>query len=101
MNRDVGEPYKVDQTGCAEKFTIQNSIVHPAYNYDLNDNDIAVLTLNRPIDFDKKVCACRICLSSRLPQPSEWCVVSGYGEESSNGKSKQLTCSSRPVSCYK
>ncbi|GAU96266.1 hypothetical protein RvY_07736 [Ramazzottius varieornatus] len=86
MNRDVGEPYGVDQTGCAEKFGIQQSIVHPAYNYDLNDNDIAVLTLSRAIDFERKPCACSICLSTRLPQPSEWCVVSGFGEESNNGK---------------
>ncbi|XP_055341683.1 cationic trypsin-3-like [Paramacrobiotus metropolitanus] len=85
MNRDVGEVYGHDTTGCAEPFGIQQSIVHPNYNYDLNDNDIGILILNRPIDLDHKPCACSACLTARTPQVAEWCVVSGYGEESSDG----------------
>ncbi|OQV21427.1 putative Tryptase-2 [Hypsibius exemplaris] len=85
-NRDIGEPYGRDFTGCAETYAIERSVVHPAYNYDLNDNDIAILILARPIDLDRKTCACAICLNSRLPQPAEWCVVSGFGEESNDGR---------------
>lgn len=88
MNRDVGEIFGFDSTGCAEQFQIDRSIVHPAYSYDLNDNDIGILILSRRINIDQKLCACTACLSNRSPQPLEWCVVSGYGEESSDGQSK-------------
>ena len=78
----------MDLTGCAESYAVDHSAVHPAYNYDLNDNDIAILVLTRAIDLNRKSCACPVCLSSRVPQPGEWCVVSGFGEESNDGRSK-------------
>lgn len=92
MNRDVGEIFGYDSTGCAVSFFIERSVIHPEYDYDLNDNDIAILILAGGIDFEKRPCACTACLSLRIPQPAEWCVVSGFGEESNDGFSKYDSC---------
>ncbi|XP_055346538.1 melanization protease 1-like [Paramacrobiotus metropolitanus] len=70
-----------DPTGCAQTFTAESLIIHPAYNHELNDNDIAIITLTTAINVDQKPCACTLCFSARQPTVGEQCAVTGYGIE--------------------
>ena len=44
------------------KLSSQNIVVHPLYNYDTQENDIAKLYLDQPIDFAKNPKIRQICL---------------------------------------
>ncbi|OWA52588.1 hypothetical protein BV898_17038 [Hypsibius exemplaris] len=74
-----------DPLQCAQEYTVQTVTVHPQFAYSTNDNDIALLTLSAPIDIQNKPCACTLCLTDRVPQRNEVCVMSGYGEETNDG----------------
>ncbi|GAV05390.1 hypothetical protein RvY_15531-2 [Ramazzottius varieornatus] len=81
-----------DPTGCAQTFEVQSITAHPDFNYELNNNDVAIITLASAIDLSSKTCACTLCLKNRQPNVEEKCIVSGYGFDNAN-----LTLSNTPI----
>lgn len=66
-----------DPSDCTQEFQITKVLMHPEYNRQTNENDIAILTLDGDIDFTRD-CVCPVCLSYRKPKFGELCSVSGY-----------------------
>ncbi|XP_055355840.1 serine protease 27-like [Paramacrobiotus metropolitanus] len=93
FNVTVGAPFSntneflqhPDANHCAQEYgvirVVSNSKYRPKGN---NEHDIAILTLDRDIDFTKR-CACPVCIIDRKPMVGEICSVSGYGSESEDG----------------
>lgn len=73
-----------DPSGCAQTFEVQSVTAHPNFNYELNNNDVAIITLTSAIDLGSKTCACTLCLKNRQPNVGEKCIVSGYGFDNAN-----------------
>ncbi|XP_055346948.1 chymotrypsin-like protease CTRL-1 [Paramacrobiotus metropolitanus] len=70
---------------CARKFDVAKIIRHPDYSKTTLNNDIALLVLTDDINLDS-TCACPVCLQRRNPVPGEWCINSGFGQESESGE---------------
>ncbi|XP_055334058.1 uncharacterized protein LOC129585418 [Paramacrobiotus metropolitanus] len=81
FNKTYVYPSVVD--GCSRDYAVSVAIPHPDYSDITFNNDIALLLLSEPIDFRRhSACACKLCLSSKTPQPGDKCVASGFGIES-------------------
>ena len=74
---------------CGQSFSVAKIIRHPQYNHGTLHHDIALLILDRDIDINAQ-CSCPICLSSKEPSVGEWCVNSGYGQESDSGSNDRV-----------
>ncbi|XP_055334057.1 phenoloxidase-activating factor 3-like [Paramacrobiotus metropolitanus] len=68
--------------GCARDYAVRDSIPHPGVDLYAFNNDIAMLILSEPIDFRlHSACACKLCLNTKMPEPGDRCVASGFGIE--------------------
>ncbi|OQV12487.1 putative Transmembrane protease serine 9 [Hypsibius exemplaris] len=67
--------------GCPEVYQLSRLTVHEDFDPESFNNDVTLLTLNRPIDFNNKPCACTACLEDLEPKPGDTCIVSGTGRE--------------------
>ncbi|XP_055334054.1 transmembrane protease serine 9-like [Paramacrobiotus metropolitanus] len=68
---------------CSREYAVKETFVHPEYNITTLNHDVAVLILSEPIDFRlHSACACKMCLTQKVPQPGDRCVASGFGMES-------------------
>ncbi|OQV26217.1 hypothetical protein BV898_00336 [Hypsibius exemplaris] len=83
MDNKLGNP-----VGCEEDFRVAKVIPHSLYvasapNATMfsSNNDVALLTLARDIDFVKSRCACRLCLEDRVPDVNAQCIASGVGNQ--------------------
>ncbi|OWA52806.1 putative Plasma kallikrein [Hypsibius exemplaris] len=72
-----------DPTGCSETLKFTSVVVHAQYDAVSHNNDIALITLERKIDFANKPCACPMCLVEQEPAVGDTCVVSGTGAQAS------------------
>ncbi|OWA53560.1 hypothetical protein BV898_17983 [Hypsibius exemplaris] len=77
--------------GCEEDFAVTKVTPHEAYVPTAegkpllnSNNDLALLTLARDIDFAKSKCACRLCLEDRVPDTNAQCIASGVGNQKVN-----------------
>ncbi|XP_055333956.1 transmembrane protease serine 9-like [Paramacrobiotus metropolitanus] len=68
---------------CSREYAVREAIPHPDYDPQTFNHDVAVLILSEPIDFRlHSACACKMCLTPKIQQPGDRCVVSGFGMES-------------------
>ena len=77
-----------DPTGCAQTIQVQSITAYPSFNFELSNNDVALITLSTAIDLSNKQCACTLCLENRQPNVGERCIVSGYGFDKPSLNSK-------------
>jgi len=86
VNEGTEQEFEVDvTTGVA---------LHPGYNFFTRSNDIAVLTLDTPIDLTRS-CATPICLDeSYAVQSGQTCTVAGWGLTDENGSTPSQTLQS-------
>ncbi|OWA54830.1 hypothetical protein BV898_19224 [Hypsibius exemplaris] len=71
--------------GCAETYHASRLSVNPAFNLiDVDRENIAIITLERAIDFAYKPCACLACLDDLSPKVGDVCIVSGVGGDQLN-----------------
>ncbi|OQV13544.1 putative Prostasin [Hypsibius exemplaris] len=77
-----------DPTGCADTFGVAALQIHEEYNWANSNNDIALITLDRDIQFEGKPCVCRACLRDLEPSVGDVCITSGTGDEITEDPSK-------------
>lgn len=63
-----------------EQFAVKTIIGYPRYNPENFDNDIALIQLDRPVEYTAFILP--ICLGSRRSDDSDSCVVTGWGKVS-------------------
>lgn len=78
----VGEHDLVVQEEGEQEYIVQESILHPDYNRDTVDNDLAMLYLPEPVILGKTVgLACLPEQSEPLPESEQHCTIVGWGKE--------------------
>ncbi|XP_075232444.1 chymotrypsin-2-like [Lycorma delicatula] len=65
---------------------VEKCIIHPDYNDKINDNDIAVLLLERSINFTSRPNIRPISYSSKPIENDQNCSVMGFGATGASGK---------------
>ncbi|GAB6033673.1 hypothetical protein CHUAL_013731 [Chamberlinius hualienensis] len=77
----LGEHDLGQSEGTEQEYRVANHFVHPDYDPETVDNDVALLKLSSPILWTKYVqLACLPKASSALPQ-DRLCVILGWGKE--------------------
>ena len=74
-----GEHFLNKTEGTEQEFKIEKLFIHPKYNTETQDNDVALIKLNRPATLNNRVNT--ICLpddSFHFP-PGTRCTISGFG----------------------
>ncbi|XP_076449527.1 trypsin-3-like [Babylonia areolata] len=80
----VGD-HEISVTEPTERsFGVQHFLMHQDYNSYTYEHDIALLTLNEPMEFNE--CVWPICLTPPHTPSGENCTVSGWGTTSSGGR---------------
>jgi secreted trypsin-like serine protease len=79
----TSSPVQFPLNNCQQIRKVRRVVVHEDYFLgNASDiyvaNDIALLELDRPIDFSRP-CVCRMCLQNSEPAPGEQCTASGFG----------------------
>ncbi|KAH8272621.1 hypothetical protein KR018_010184, partial [Drosophila ironensis] len=69
----INEPLPFQLTGA------KSIDVHPSYDASTNANDLAIIRLEKRLEFATHIQP--ICISDEDPQPSEQCVTSGWGKQ--------------------
>ncbi|XP_055928324.1 uncharacterized protein LOC129959498 isoform X1 [Argiope bruennichi] len=64
---------------------VLSSFIHHNFNNVNLDNNIALLRLQKPLDFNDNVCVICLPTTGQMPQGSKKCTVSGYGFVSKDG----------------
>ena len=77
----VGEHDLVVHEGSEKEYVVKRAIIHPAYNRDTVDNDVALLELPEPVTLDRHAAlACLPEQDEALPD-QEHCTIIGWGKE--------------------
>ena len=77
----IGEHDLVVHEGSEREFTVKRSILHPQYNRDTVDNDVALLELPELVQLgDHAGLACLPGQDEELPT-EEHCTIIGWGKE--------------------
>ena len=77
----VGEHDLVVHEGSEKEFVVQRAILHPNYNRDTVDNDVALLELPEPVELGRHAAlACLPGQGEPLPD-QEHCTIIGWGKE--------------------
>jgi hypothetical protein len=77
----VGEHDLVIREDSEKEYIIKESVLHPDYNRDTVDNDMALLRLPEPVELGKSVgLACVPEQAEPLPE-TEHCTIIGWGKE--------------------
>ena len=77
----VGEHDLVVHEGSEKEYVVKRTIIHPAYNRDTVDNDVALLELPEPVTMDRHAAlACLPEQDEALPD-QEHCTIIGWGKE--------------------
>jgi len=74
----VGEHNWDERTGSEVDIQIQQVVRHPSYNPRTFENDVALLKLSQPAQFNQYVQP--VCLPSSEVQPGTQCVLTGWGK---------------------
>ncbi|GAV02016.1 hypothetical protein RvY_12632-2 [Ramazzottius varieornatus] len=77
------------QRGCSEIFPVDLIVPHPSYDIVLQNNDIALVVLAKEIDFERKPCACKLCIKDKEPRAGSVCLVAGYGQTSRDNEGEE------------
>ncbi|CAL1261564.1 unnamed protein product [Larinioides sclopetarius] len=64
---------------------VLSTFIHHNFNSINLDNNIALLRLQKPFDFNDNVCVICLPTSGQMPQGSKKCTVTGYGFVSKDG----------------
>ncbi|KAL8610334.1 hypothetical protein ACOMHN_041148 [Nucella lapillus] len=84
----VGD-YDKDKTESTERtHTVKHFKFHERFNPTTYENDMALLTLEEPIDFSGR-CVRPVCRDPSFVPSKMFCTVSGWGTTSSGGKVSQ------------
>ena len=73
----AGDFNLVDKSGFEQVKKIKSHIIHPHYRHLLNQNDICLLTLKSPLEFNQYVD--KIDIGEKKPVVGTKCQVSGWG----------------------
>jgi len=73
------------------RFQVLALAVHKEYTV-YADNDIAILKLNKPVDFDNYTRATKLPLLDSWPKYPDLCMVTGFGRIDGRFRSKSLLC---------
>ena len=77
----VGEHDLVIHEGSETEYVVRRTIVHPDYNRDTVDNDVALLELPEPVELGRHAgLACLPDQQEALPD-QEHCTIIGWGKE--------------------
>jgi len=77
----VGGEHNLEKEEGSEQIRdIAETIVHPNYNTETNQNDIALLKLSTPLRFDSFVQSACLPKSKSLYAPGTEAIISGWGE---------------------
>ena len=77
----VGEHDLVVHEGAEKEYTVKRAILHPDYNRDTVDNDLALLELPEPVELGKNAAiACLPDQDEPLPD-KDHCTIIGWGKE--------------------
>ena len=71
----MGEHNRNVLEGTEREYLVGKILIHPNYNKNKLDNNIALLKLTRPVIFDKYVVP--VCLPSTPPKVGDNCYISG------------------------
>ncbi|CAG5885883.1 trypsin-3-like [Menidia menidia] len=93
----LGEHNIAVNEGTEQWIDAVKMIRHPHYNSQNLDNDIMLIKLSRPAALNSYVQT--VALPSRCPVADENCMVSGWGNTSSNGSNfpNNLQCLKQPI----
>lgn len=93
----IGEYDFSDSVSDGEDYTISNFKIHPRYNTNNQENDIAIITLKRPVPFDGLIKP--VCLPQRnRDYAGQIATVVGWGATSYTGSgSSKLKQVSLPI----
>jgi len=69
--------------GSEKVYQVEKVIVHPGYNPNVLNNDIALLKLSAPVAFNKFVSP--ICLPEVGAEPGTECFITGWGKTNHTG----------------
>lgn len=98
----VGEDDALAQEGTEQVFDVDvktQAVVNPTFSLVAQTNDVAVVTLDKPIDLSKP-CATPICMDkSYTVKSGQTCTVAGWGatDENSRQASQRLQSVSLPT----
>ncbi|NXF91668.1 OVCH2 protein, partial [Eubucco bourcierii] len=74
-----------------QKRSVKQYIIHPSFNQSTLDSDIALLQLDKPLEFNHYVHPVCLPAKEEAVQPSAVCVVTGWGaSEEDREKGKKL-----------
>ena len=77
----VGEHDLVVHEGSEKEYVVKRAIIHPDYNRDTVDNDVALLELPEPVDLGPSAAlACLPDQDEALPD-QDHCTIIGWGKE--------------------
>lgn len=80
----IGEHNTLKAENWEQEIDIEKIIIHPAYDKDTDDSDIALMKLKAKVTFTQRVRPA--CLSSALkPTGTTECYVTGWGHDSYGG----------------
>ena len=68
-----------EEKGTRQILTVERIFKHPGYDSEMITNDITILRLSKPVEFNKYVQPA--CLPGPDPQPGESVVLIGWGAE--------------------
>ena len=85
-----GEHFLDKTEGTEQNFTIKRLYIHPKYNTETHDNDVALIELDRPATLNNRVNT--ICLpdeSFQFPSGTR-CTISGFGATAWQGSASSV-----------
>lgn len=74
----AGKHYKTKAEAETQTRTVDKIIGNSLYNYLSTENDISLVKVAQPFDFNDFVAA--VCLPLKHPDPGDYGVVTGWGE---------------------
>ena len=78
----VGEHDLVVHEGSEREYVVKRSILHPQYNRDTVDNDVALLELPEMVSLGSNAAvACLPSQDESLPPTEDHCTIIGWGKE--------------------
>lgn len=81
----LGEHDRSKKSGNEKEYEIEEFIQHPDYNIALKKNDIALVKLKTPVDFNKGIIF-PACLDQIDNAPKQRAIACGWGENATNFK---------------
>ena len=77
----VGEHDLVVHEGTEKEYVVARAIIHPDYNRDTVDNDVALLELPEPVRLGRHAALACLPEQAEMLPDQEHCTIIGWGKE--------------------